>query len=304
MKTNRGNVYYLGDLMKAAVDEYHKTNPYVVTKKRVYSNPENGPWFTCHNCGSGGLFKIELYGGDYDHDQIQLSLDKGYYDPNGSEKRYVYDAAKSFGKAITRGYNITITPNGTLNFDPEDSHEINVVELNDKLSEGADSHIGEHLTCANCGYSHYVAWEDPDNGIYIDDMDVEYFGNALMLGDQPTNWEYWTDKKGKFLLDRDDQKIRCNEKITREGLMDNCIDCYNHDDYFMDEWEKCITSDENANNDIDRSCGLCPDQCPHSRDFYLLGITPREIMNYKTGYLTEERQRPNLNQMTIGEINV
>lgn len=284
-------IYYTGKLMKEALEK-HMNNigeQYLTIKDRTFSNDGgDGPWLFCHTCGSGGPFVVSLYGGDYkDPTQIQRDMEQGNTD------NYRANAARVLKGLVKRRYSITSNLDGSLNIKPLGSNEVNIIELQEELFE-ADTHLAEHLICANCGFGCDIAIETMEAGGGIEQDDIDMYGNFLMITDSPTEIEYELDKSGEFKRGKDKERIIKSQRITRDGLMDECIGCWNFKDEFIDLYKQKLGNKDEQK--LDFTGALCEDGCQHSYDFYLFRISPREIYSRANDI---EYIGPNKNQVKI-----
>lgn len=271
----RDDIFYTGPLMKKGLENYMDDigTQYMTVKDRRFSNPDSyGPWFMCHWCGSGGPFYVSFHCGVNAEESAQIDEDIGYH-----KKNWKTDVIQTLGNLVRTKYHITVK-DGELILKPLGKSSFDVMILQENLFD-VDSHYVEHLTCANCGNFCDIAMETMDGGGGIHPDEIDTYGNQMLITDEPTEGSYKYDKDGKII------PSKTIVAITREGLMDECIQCMNHDDDFKDKYAAALLARKSGDlgsydgNDIDAFGAMCDMSCPHSHDFWMFRITPIEINN-------------------------
>jgi hypothetical protein len=275
---NETDVFYTGPLMKKGLEEYMNRidNQYMIVKERKFTNAESsGPWFMCHYCGSGGPFVVNFYGG-----MTKDEITRIHEDFKLGRPAWRKDIIETLGSLVRTKYHVTVK-DGELHLRRLGNDQFNVMTLQYELLE-QDSHYVEHLQCANCGGICDIAMEtlEYDGGIHPDEVDM--YGNQMFITDESTELKQNFGKNGEVIGME-------YERITREGLMDECIRCMYHEDTFIHEYASAVVArkvgDKNNNQDIELCGSICEWNCPHSHDFWLFRIRPVDIQNRKLGIM-------------------
>ena len=178
----------LKDYMAEIGDEYLDIRKCVPTKG-------SGSFLACRACGSTGPL------------EINSSI---FEDKKGLYK----DVLKDFNEIISVTYLIFFNPDGSIRFQPTGRKSIDLVQLNEELLEKHDIWLREALRCPRCGYGDVDIYDEDGR---VDAESLELYGDEHFFCDNPTEME--TEGEGF------DQKI-ISEEITREGVIQRCLDCY------------------------------------------------------------------------------
>ncbi|MFA7710876.1 MAG: hypothetical protein WCY30_07215 [Candidatus Neomarinimicrobiota bacterium] len=132
--------------------------------------------------------------------------------------------------------------------------------------------------CPDCG---------ENNMIFASDMKQDNFIDAsyLLLTDEPTR--LINNSCNSEPIDSD---IKLS--ITKEDLIDTCITCYNSDEFDHRCKDIIIFGDEQSLSDTNTFCDICC-ECYNQMDFYLFGITPKDVLLRKRKLLREQEGRQN-----------
>ena len=271
---SRDPVVYTGPLLKKGLEDYMNSvnRQYLTVKERNFEGNEDGPFITCHACGSIGPFKLV---------PAVNNSDMHLYE-------YADDATeKVISKITERRYNITIDPKGKLRFKDMGPTGFDLDEFRENIMI-TDSYLEEHIECLNCDNIMMFAYEQGlgmGMGVPIDEF--ECTGNLLLFSDEPTYIKTKKDEAGETEI--------VHQEITRQGVIDLCLDCYHFEDGFLSGYEEILKKITCVEDDSTVYPGAICDECIYHNDFRLFEIKPCEIMYcHENGINRENPGRINL----------